>query len=84
MSWAQLVAAVRRARWKVRDAAGALVCKAKGRWNYNTPEFRGNCLYFCSRCGKEICGRTFDDLPPMSDEDVEMMHRFNFDEGGRP
>lgn len=84
MSWAQLVAAVRRARWKLHDAVGALVCKSKGRCKFNTPVFQSHCLYFCSRCGKEICGRTFNDLEPMSAEEVEMMHRFSFDEGGRP
>ena len=84
MSWAQLVVALRREWRKVRDALGALVCWAKGCCNYSTPDFHGNRLYFCSRCGKEICGRTFEDLQPMSEEDVEMMHRFNFDEGEKP
>ncbi|HJW55856.1 MAG TPA: hypothetical protein VJ577_11330 [Burkholderiaceae bacterium] len=52
------------------------VCLIRGH-SYNTPEFRGNSLYFCSRCGREMFGRTFADIEPMSDDEIEMMHRFD-------
>lgn len=84
MSWRKLIKAVRDAYYRSACAAGAVVCRIKGRCNYDTWVFHINCLYFCTRCGKEICGRTFDDLRPMSEEDVEMMHRFNFTEGEHP
>lgn len=45
---------------------------------YESPVIRSNCLYFCSRCDKEMFGRTFDDLlnmEPLSDEEIEEIHR---------
>ncbi len=41
------------------------VCKIKGH-HYPTLTFTSNALYFCSRCGKEMFDRTFDDLVPMT------------------
>lgn len=79
MSWQQLIKAVKaaywKAKWAVRDAAGALVCIAKGGCHYDTPEFHSQCLYFCTRCNKELTGRTFDDIEPLSDEDHEWLLR---------
>jgi hypothetical protein len=51
-----------------------LACKLRGH-RYDTPEFSLNTLYFCSCCGRELLDRTFDDIEPMSDEDIEQMHR---------
>lgn len=51
-------------------------CKTRGHF-YDTPVFTSNCLYFCVRCDREMFDRTFDDLTPMTDEEIEEMHRFN-------
>lgn len=62
---------LRRARqWLARG-----VCRLRG---CNFPPvyvFRTNALYFCTRCGEELTGRTFADLQPLSDEDLEELHR---------
>lgn len=60
----------------LRKRLGSIVCHFRG-CHFNTYVFRANCLYFCTRCGAEAAGRTFADLEPMSDEDIEEMHRFN-------
>lgn len=75
MSWAELKTAVRRAWWKLCDAAGALVCKARGKCRYDTYCFQTNVLYFCVRCSKEMFNRTFDDIEPLSEEDHEWLLR---------
>lgn len=62
---------------QLRKRLGAIVCRFR-RCNYDTPVFRLNALYFCTRCGKEICGRTIADLramPPLDDEDLEELRR---------
>lgn len=28
-------------------------------------------MHLCARCGRDVCGRTFDDLEPMNEEDWE-------------
>jgi hypothetical protein len=61
----------------LRDARQWLarrVCRVRG-CHFNAMAFRSNALYFCTRCGEELTGRTFEDLVPMSDEDLEEMHR---------
>ena len=66
-------------RWQVErwlEAIGSLVCLVKG-CHYDTPVFNTNSLHFCTRCGKELTGRTFADLQPMSDEDLEHIHRLH-------
>ena len=60
-------------RW-LRRASGSVVCRFKG-CHYDTPVFSTNTLYFCTRCGKEITGRTFADLQPLSDEELDDIHR---------
>lgn len=50
-------------------------CKARGH-NYNNTEFVSYCLYFCTRCRREMFNRTFDDIEPMTEEEVDLMHRF--------
>ncbi|MDT3735535.1 MAG: hypothetical protein ROZ00_04870 [Denitratisoma sp.] len=62
--------------------AGWTVCPVAG-CRYNASVLRLNTLYFCRRCGKEIAGRTFADLEPMSAEDIEEMHR-EIEMGARP
>jgi hypothetical protein len=76
MTWQQLI-------WAVRDAFGALVCRLKGGCNYNTYVFHSNCLYFCTRCNKEMTGRTFDDLLPMDDEQREALDWIDLHYGER-
>lgn len=64
-------------RWQIRRVLSRPVCLLNGH-DYPTLEFRDNALYFCSRCGKEILDRTFDDLRamrPMDDDELEDMHR---------
>jgi len=61
---------------RLMHAAGSVVCRVKG-CHYDTPVFSGNTLYFCTRCSKELTGRTFADLQPMSDEDLEHIHRMH-------
>lgn len=51
-------------------------CSTRGH-QYDNTEFVGNSLYFCTRCRREMFERTFDDIEPMSDEQIEEMHRFN-------
>lgn len=60
-------------RW-LRRAAGSVVCRFKG-CHYDTPVFHPNALHFCTRCGKEVTGRTFADLQPLSDEELDDIHR---------
>lgn len=62
-------------RW-IGRAAGGVVCRFKG-CHYDTPVFSANALYFCTRCGKELTGRTFADLEPMSDDEMEHIHRLH-------
>ena len=61
----------RRIRWRI---AGWTVCRVGG-CRYDAPVLRFNALYFCTRCGKEIAGRSFADLEPMSAEDIEELQR---------
>lgn len=79
MNWQQLIEAVRKAYWKLhfklRDAAGALVCKAKGECHYDTYVFHSQCLYFCTRCNKEMTNRTFADIEPLSWEEREQLEQ---------
>ena len=42
---------------------------------FDAAVFKTSSLYFCRRCGTELTGRSFDDLEPMSDEEIEQMHR---------
>jgi hypothetical protein len=44
------------------------ICKIMGH-HYPTLTFTSNVLYFCSRCGKEMFDRSFDDLEPMSEDE---------------
>jgi hypothetical protein len=40
---------------------------------YETIVFRSWCLYSCSRCGCEMCGRTWSDLEPAPfDDDYDL------------
>lgn len=64
------------ARWWIEEAAGSVVCRFKG-CHYDTPFFSTNCLYFCTRCGKEITGRTFADLKPLTDGELDDIHRLH-------
>lgn len=52
-----------------------LVCKVRGH-RYDTPVFMSNCLYFCSCCGREMFDRTFEDIEPLTDEQMEELDRF--------
>ena len=44
--------------------------------HYDTPYFHTKSLYFCTRCGREMLGRTFDDLEPMTPEEWDEEQRF--------
>lgn len=60
--------------WRAKNQLGRVVCLFRGH-HYDTPVLNPRCLYFCIRCNHELAGRTFDDLEPMTDEDLEQMHR---------
>lgn len=64
------------ALWEARKLRGNVVCRFKG-CHYDTPFFSANCLYHCTRCGKEITGRTFADLQPLSDDELDDIHRLH-------
>lgn len=60
-----------------RALARRFICPSRGH-RYDTPDFVVNTLYFCARCGKEMFDRSIEDLramPPLSDEQVESLHR---------
>jgi hypothetical protein len=40
--------------------------------DFPAPGFHGNALCFCTHCGTEIAGRSFDVLEPMTKEESEM------------
>lgn len=62
-------------KWAVRDFLGGLVCQFRGH-DYPFYEIHSYSLYFCTRCHREMFGRTFADLRPMSDEDsIDAMGR---------
>lgn len=56
-----------------------LLCRIRGcRFNFGPFEvidISRRKLYFCKCCGCELMGRTLSDLEPMSDEDLEWLHR---------
>lgn len=62
--------------------AGWTVCRFVG-CRYDAPVLRFNTLYFCPRCGKEIAGRTWADLEPLTDEELEEL-RHEIAAEGRP
>lgn len=63
---------------RLRRAAGSVVCRFKGcRYDVHFPFYSINALYLCARCGKELAGRTFADLQPMPDDDLEHIHRMH-------
>jgi hypothetical protein len=62
--------------WKARKGLGRVVCTFKG-CHYDTPVFCTNALYLCTRCGKEVTGRTFADLQPMSSDELDDIHRLH-------
>ena len=47
-----------------------IICLIKGH-NYPGQVFHYNVLMFCRCCGKEIAGRIFADLEPMTQEEWE-------------
>lgn len=56
----------------IRTGWRRLLCRVRGHV-YDTPHFRADHLYFCSRCGREMFDRTFDDLrkfPPFTAEEL--------------
>jgi len=59
---------------RLRRRLGSVVCWFRGH-QYNTPVFESNVLYPCARCGREMFDRTFDDIEPLSDEQLEELHR---------
>lgn len=64
------------ARWHVRHLLGRVVCAFRG-CHYDAPVFHSYSLYFCTRCGREIAGRTWKDLRPVTDEELDEIHREN-------
>lgn len=63
-------------RKRKKQVLASATCTARGH-QYNNTEFVSNCLYLCIRCRREMFGRTFEDIEPMTDEQIEEMHRFN-------
>lgn len=69
-----------------------IVCYFKGHDFGSAVYISPAVLTFCRRCGTEIQGRTFDDLEPATDEDLEVMDSlyinasepFNLGEGEVP
>lgn len=55
----QLHSVMLRVQWWLWRA----VCALRGCW-YESPVFRSNRLYFCTRCKREMFGRSFEDLTP--------------------
>ena len=64
------------ATWKSRKRIGSVVCAFKG-CHYDTPVFCTNALYLCTRCGKEVRGRTFSDLQPITADELDDIHRLH-------
>jgi hypothetical protein len=66
-------ARIKNSYYRFRDRNGSLkriICEASGH-EYPIAVVPACCLYFCKRCGKEICGRTLDQidtLAPMTEE----------------
>lgn len=56
--------------WQARNAVRSVVCRFKGH-HYDTPVFHPKCLYFCTRCDKELLDRTFADLQPMTESEYD-------------
>jgi hypothetical protein len=44
------------------------ICAIRG-CRHNALYFSGNTLSFCTCCGEEIAGRTFDDIEPMDSDE---------------
>lgn len=57
-------------RWTVKTGLGRLVCMVQG-CHFKTPYFQSNRLYFCTRCDREMFGRTFEDLTPEPMDEVD-------------
>lgn len=57
-------------KWAILDNIRRPICLAVG-CRFDTPVFQSNRLYFCTRCTREMFGRTFADLQPepWSEED---------------
>ncbi|MFY9327820.1 MAG: hypothetical protein WAO76_07355 [Georgfuchsia sp.] len=65
-----------RIRRRLTNAAGAVVCRVRGH-RYGAILFHVNCLYHCSRCGREMFDRTLADVEPLSDADRELLDRLD-------
>ena len=55
------------------------LCRVRGH-AYDTPCFRADHLYFCTRCGREMFDRTFEDLrdyPPLTPDEVLGLQRID-------
>ena len=57
-------------KWAVLDNIRRPICLVVG-CHFDTPVFQSNRLYFCTRCTREMFGRTFADLQPVSLDDIE-------------
>ena len=81
MSLTQTIERLRIAAYRFRDRHGdwrRIVCAVRGH-EYPWMLVPACCLYFCDRCGKEICSRTLDqidNLAPMTDDIREMLDQF--------
>jgi len=51
-------------------------CRFRGH-KYSASAFTANALYFCERCHQEIGGYTFDDLEPMTTDELEELDMFD-------
>ena len=70
----QVLDVIRHVKWAVRGFLGGLVCQFRGH-NYPIAVIRSCSFYFCTRCHREMFGRDFADLRPMTDEELEDVRR---------
>lgn len=70
----RILDAIHHVKWAVCDFLCGLVCFIRGH-NYPFYVIRPNSLYFCTRCHREMFGRTIDDIKPMSNEELEDFRR---------
>lgn len=71
-----VIARMREGVVAVMSIFARLLCRLRGH-DYPAVAFRAGSLYYCRRCGKEICDGKPADLVPLSDEEIEQMHRDN-------
>jgi hypothetical protein len=59
---------------RLRQYFAQLRCGFRGH-QYDAIVYMPDALYFCSCCGRELLNRSFDDIQPLTDAEVEELHR---------